>query len=514
MSRLVPRQALVLGVLAVLAAAPNVNAANPSQFIAKVYTESLGRIPDQSGWASAVSTFDTAGCNASSLKNWARVKFLSTEYNSLGYDNAARLLTLYRGVLSREPDPGGFSDWLNALNAGMAWSSVVDGFFVSSEFSQLVPRICGSAPYYGWDTLPVMDLPVTGSGFQGSQSQLQTLINATPSGSTVWLAQKAVIRLSSPLTIKAGVTVATTGLPPRTRYALFARLVRTSNFNEAAVRLSAGAKLKHVWVDGQRGTPLNANLTSINVQMRGGAGTAVLNSRIDNTAGWSSLTALGSTEGFPCSSNVISGNLITVYSSDHYLLVSPTHGAFADGIGISCESTTVENNQIVDASDVAIVLFRAAPAIQRSQIRNNYILNAGNSAFGALVADPLNETPGAQKDFTGAVITDNTFWTGRAHYDVGLGVGTRAWFGSNAAIGTGAHFTNNSTGTQYVNVNSGIVVGGMLNTFVQGNNLVTRLQQTTFCPVLNLAAAVSAGYASGSIQGPFIDIDLSRCVGH
>jgi hypothetical protein len=95
-----------------------------------------------------------------------------------------------------------------------------------------------------------------------------------------------------------------------------------------------------------------------------------------------------------------------------------------------------------------------------------------------------------------------------------LGVGTRAWFGSNAAIGTGAHFTNNSTGTQYINVNSGIVVGGMLNTFVQGNDLVTRLQQTTFCPVLNLAAAVSAGYASGSIQGPFIDIDLSRCVGH
>jgi hypothetical protein len=316
------------------------------------------------------------------------------------------------------------------------------------------------------------------------------------------------------LTIKPGVTVATIGQPPRQRYALFARLVRTSNFNDTAVRVEAGAKLKHVWVDGQRGTPLNANSRSINVQMHGGTGTSIINSRIDNSAGWSSLTALGSTEGRPCSSNVISGNLVTVYSSDHFLRVSPTHGAFTDGIGVSCESTTVENNEVVDATDVAIIVFRSAPAIQRSKVRNNKILNAGNSAYGALVADPLNETPGVSKDFTGTVFANNTFWTGRAHYDVGLGVGTRAWFGNNSALGTGAHFTDNTTGTQSVNVNSGIVVGGMLNTFVQGNNLSTLLQQTTFCPVLNIAAAISAGYASGSIQGPFTDADLSICVGH
>lgn len=514
--RLVPSVAA----LALVATAGDAGAATPTQFIAKTYTEALGRIPDQQTWGPSVASFNSTGCNATTLKNWARPIYLSTEFNNLGYDNAAKLLTLYRGVLNREPDSGGFNSWLASLNAGTPFSSVVDSFFATSEFTSLVTKICQSTPtYYGWGTTKVIDLPVTGTGFQGTQAQLQSLINGTPSGGTVWLAQKEVIRLSSPLTIKAGVTLATTGSPARTKYALMARLVRNSNFGDAAVKLLPGAKLKHVWVDGQRGNASNFNVPSINVQMRGGTGTTVTNSRIDNTAGWSSLTALGTTEGFPCSSNLISGNLVTAYSSDHYLVVDRGNnvfeGGFADGIGVSCESTTVEYNEVVDASDVALIVFRAAPAIQRSQVRNNQVLNAGNSAFGALVADPLNETPGVQKDFTGTVFGNNTFWTGRAHYDVGLGVGTRAWFGSNAAIGVGAHFTDNKTGSQFINVNNGIIVGGMLNTFVSNNNLTTHLTNTlTLCPVLNIAAAFSAGQASGTVQTPYTDIDLSLCVGH
>ncbi|HEX4833412.1 MAG TPA: hypothetical protein VH478_20235, partial [Trebonia sp.] len=34
----------------------------PAQFIAKQYTEGLGRIPDQPGWQNAVSYFTQHGC--------------------------------------------------------------------------------------------------------------------------------------------------------------------------------------------------------------------------------------------------------------------------------------------------------------------------------------------------------------------------------------------------------------------------------------------------------------------
>src|SRR6202012_2542282 len=39
----------------------------PAQFIAKLYTEGLGRMPDQSGWQSATTYFAQNGCSAASL---------------------------------------------------------------------------------------------------------------------------------------------------------------------------------------------------------------------------------------------------------------------------------------------------------------------------------------------------------------------------------------------------------------------------------------------------------------
>jgi hypothetical protein len=87
----------------------NASAAVPGQYIAKLYTEGLGRAPDPSGWFWRNLYFAQQGCNVTTLYNQAVEVFTSAEFRGLGYDNAEKILAIYRGVLSREPDPSGFN---------------------------------------------------------------------------------------------------------------------------------------------------------------------------------------------------------------------------------------------------------------------------------------------------------------------------------------------------------------------------------------------------------------------
>jgi hypothetical protein len=124
--------ALLAVALTSLALAAPAAAVVPTQWIAKMYTEALGRVPDQTGWQNSVDNFNTNGCSASTLQNHGAPFYKSSEFNGLGYDNPAKLLALYRGVLNREPDPG-FTSNLNALNTGtLTWPQMVDQFFTSS----------------------------------------------------------------------------------------------------------------------------------------------------------------------------------------------------------------------------------------------------------------------------------------------------------------------------------------------------------------------------------------------
>ncbi len=477
----------------------------PSQFIAKHYSEALGRLPDPGGWQSSHEFFARNGCYFDSLKTWGRSVYLSPEFSSFPYDNAARLLAAYRGILNREPDGDGFFWLLSLLDKGYDWSAVVDSLYDSEEFQSLAPWIC--TPYsYSFGGYPAIWLPPGGSGFQGGTGRdLQEVIDRTPTGGTVFLAQKAVVLLDEPLNLSRRITLTTVGAPPHNHYALMGRLVRNSNFNEAAVKLRDGARLLNVWVDGARNY-VGYRPGGLNVQLFGGNGTTVADSVISNTAGWSSLQAFGSAEGQPCASNTLARNLVTVYSSDHF------DQTWADGLSVACENTLVQDNEIVDATDVPIVLFRSTPAVQRSQIRNNRLLSAGNSAYGALVADPLRS--GQTHDFTGSVVENNTFWTGpNTWYVVGISVGTRAWFGTQSDMGYGARFVNNTTGSNYALVNTGIGVSGMLNATVQGNGGQLWVYPVARCPHVEVGASVSAGYASGNLQ-PYTDVLIQGCVGY
>jgi hypothetical protein len=149
-------------------------------------------------------------------------------------------------------------------------------------------------------------------------------------------------------------------------------------------------------------------------------------------------------------------------------------------------------------------------ATQVSQVHHNRILNAGNSAYGGIVADPWTGAT-LTHSFSGTEVYDNTLWTGLAHIEIVLSLGTRAWFGTISATGTGASFHDNNTGSLAANANTGIAVSGMLNGNVENNNLSLVLGSYGSCPRDAVAASVSAGYASGTIQ-PYTDVLVQSCI--
>jgi hypothetical protein len=503
-------------------------AAAPTQYIAKMYTETLGRAPDPASWNRALSYFESNGCNQTTLTAWGALFFSSAEFRGLGYDNAATALLLYRAILNREPDIGGYSHFLGLLDGGTPLKAIVSAFFDSREFSILLPSIC-SGDSYSFGSLGgglAIRIPTSATGGYDnlSEAQLQALLNSSAEGTTVYLRRQSVIYLTEPLVIPAGVTLATYGLPTPHQHAQMARLVRASEFGRPLVQINldenprpSGA-LKNIWVDGQRSKSSTYVYGAINIEVYGGNGAAVENNFIDNSLGWSNVHSYGSVDGKPCASNIVTNNLITAYPSLHF------GGNYTDGLSIGCENALVQGNQIVDATDVGIVVFTAAPAIQKSTVAGNTVLSAGNSAFGALAFDPLySPTYPANSNFTGSSITGNSVWSGpNTHFIIGLAVGSRPWFGSHAIIngvrttgnvGYGASATNNTTAGVQTRFGEAITVSGMDGATVRNNTFSATLipQVWTYCPIGIVLASVPWGLASGSLQA-FSDAEVNGCM--
>lgn len=503
-------------------------AAVPGQYIAKMYTETLGRAPDPVSWNGALAYFEPHGCNQATLTRWGAPFFSSAEFQGLHYDNAATALVLYRAILNREPDVGGYAHLLGLLDGGTPLRTVVSMLFNSREFSTLVPHICGGMSY-SFSTLGgglAIRIPTSGTGgFDNlTEAQLQALLDSSAEGAVLYLAPQSVVYLTEPLVIPAGVTLATYGLPTPRQHAKMARLVRSTDFGKPLVQINlednsrpAGI-LRNMWIDGQRRKSSTYVYGAINVEVYGGTGAAVEDDFIDNSLGWSNVHSYGSADGRPCAGNVIANNLITAYPSLH------TGGEYTDGLSIGCENTSVEANQIVDATDVGIVVFTAAPAVQKSTVAGNTVVSAGNSAFGALAFDPLySPAYGENPDFTGSSITGNSIWSSpNTHFIIGLAVGSRPWFGTDVVIngvhstgniGHGASATRNTTAGVLTQVGEGVTISGMHSALVQGNVFSAALiaHDWTKCPVGSVLAGVRAGLASGSLQA-YSDLEVNGCM--
>lgn len=472
--------------------------AMPAQFISKAYTEGLGRLPTPEEWGSFLNYYNTYGCTAPTTQHAMRVVFTGAEFLGLPYDNYSRVLAFLRMAFNGDPDQTSLNNWAAALNSGSwTWTNFVEHIINSSTFGQTIEWACSLANYY-WGTTGPPVLPVTTPGYAGTDLQGELDNDAN---TVVVLAQRAVFMISSTLRVPAGKTLYTYGAPRAGLYTLQARLVRAPGFTGPLVTVDDGGALMHVWVDGQRGQPANYSEDAVNVRLLGGNGTAVQYSRIDNTRGWTSVQLLGPITDKSCPYNSVYGNLVTLYSSEHVKVNNAP--AWSDGISIQCEGARVESNQVVDASDVSIIIFPASPTVnQGSQVVYNTILSAGNSAFAAMMADGEKKYgAGANLPFYGATFDQNVFWTGPdTHFDIALVVGSRPWFGDANSNIYGPVFTNNST-PHYTRVDTAIAVSGAFNVNVSGNSIGQINVETTPCP--NAFIGVDAqGYYSGAIQGP------------
>jgi hypothetical protein len=103
-------------------------------FVERFYSLVLGRQPDKGGfdnWVTSLANGSYAGGDI------AKAFFLSAEYLSQNTSNDAFVSTCYRAFFGREADAGGKQGWLDALAQGQSREYVLDGFIGSAEFATL-----------------------------------------------------------------------------------------------------------------------------------------------------------------------------------------------------------------------------------------------------------------------------------------------------------------------------------------------------------------------------------------
>jgi len=61
----------------------------------------------------------------------------SEEFKAKNHSDEVFVTILYKAFFNREPDPNGYSTWLERLAGGMSRKTVLDGFLKSKEFAQL-----------------------------------------------------------------------------------------------------------------------------------------------------------------------------------------------------------------------------------------------------------------------------------------------------------------------------------------------------------------------------------------
>lgn len=535
-----------------LCAAPAAQASS-YQFTAKLYTESLGRAPDGAGWNNYLSYFTTHGCNQASLAALANSFYVSAEYSGLGYAHSEQVLTAYRGVLSREPRADEIASGTQALDSGEPLGTFINALTSSGEFAGMVSTICQPGGY-AWGSNKAVGLPLAGA--VESVSALRARLSAAGTTAAkdpqhkrivVALAPHAIYEVSDgPIVVPTYVTLATQdsggNQPLHTHYASMARIVRTAMFNAgngdegttALVMLRGGASLRSVWVSGQRsflaGHPFNRGST--NVFALSGNGTSIAQVRSDTSAGFSNLHTFGSYEDpgqVACTSETISGTLITAYSANHY----NSGEDHTDGITFSCDHAVISGNQIVDVSDVGIVAFPAAtsvPRVQNSLVHDNIVVSAGLPAYAAYGID---QRAAQNASFAGLSFDNNQFFAAPdSHFDIGLALGSFAWGPlknqtiAGETTGIGASMTNNTTAGVSTPLQWGIVVDGMVNATVQGNAILRIPTSHPYnqhnylgepaCPaggnIFAHETGVSPTHGSGNLQQPVIDHSLDTCI--
>jgi hypothetical protein len=103
-----------------------------SQFVDRMYANVLLRSADVGGFNAWVGGLNSGQITRAQV---ALIFLDSLEFQSLSASqNRLDVSLLYFGLLQRDPDPGGFSAWVEALNSGLPFTMAIDAFLMSGEY--------------------------------------------------------------------------------------------------------------------------------------------------------------------------------------------------------------------------------------------------------------------------------------------------------------------------------------------------------------------------------------------
>lgn len=106
-------------------------------FVYRMYKIALGREPEPEGFTFWVEKLESGQLQAADLVQ----SFLgSKEYESLGKTNEQVVTDCYQVMLNRDPEPEGLTFWEKRLDVGMTFTSVCSGFVGSQEFTNLAAK--------------------------------------------------------------------------------------------------------------------------------------------------------------------------------------------------------------------------------------------------------------------------------------------------------------------------------------------------------------------------------------
>jgi len=107
---------------------------NATAFATRLYTECLGRDPEEGGlkfWSLGLTNLELTGSAA------AHEFFFCQEFNDHNFDNKELITRMYKTFMGREPDDDGMAFWLDSMDKGLTKQQVFDNFVQSPEFTQI-----------------------------------------------------------------------------------------------------------------------------------------------------------------------------------------------------------------------------------------------------------------------------------------------------------------------------------------------------------------------------------------
>lgn len=110
-----------------------------TSFIARCYTKALERkfdVPGLNNWCKKI--LNASNRKQTAIDTASTGFFHSPEFLNKHHSNEKYVTILYRTFLGREPDTGGYNNWLNKLKNGTSRDKVLEGFAYSPEFAKLM----------------------------------------------------------------------------------------------------------------------------------------------------------------------------------------------------------------------------------------------------------------------------------------------------------------------------------------------------------------------------------------